>query len=232
MTRRRLGVLLAGAICGRGDRHRPQHLPAHNDAGFKTSTPVDADTVRQGVQVDPLMTVRRRAFRAAIASSPFPDGISHREDERATEGSTCFVNHETSTVPFPLPTPTAAGGADFVNSNVSKLRLHQNSAGDPEGRLRRFRRAPTTSVSARTTWPREGTRLRARHPLHERRGSMTTSSGQERRGRPSPVPSSPAVVVALDVKSGAYKSIYGMGRHNHENSVAIPELRGPGTSLG
>ena len=30
------------------------------------------------------------------------------------------------------------------------------------------------------------------------------------------------VVVAYDVASGEYKSIYGMGRHNHENSVAVP----------
>ncbi len=30
------------------------------------------------------------------------------------------------------------------------------------------------------------------------------------------------VVVAYDVKSGAFRSIYGMGRHNHENSVGIP----------
>jgi hypothetical protein len=30
------------------------------------------------------------------------------------------------------------------------------------------------------------------------------------------------VVVALDTKSGAHRSIYGMGRHNHENDVGIP----------
>jgi hypothetical protein len=30
------------------------------------------------------------------------------------------------------------------------------------------------------------------------------------------------VMVAYDVKSGAYKSIYGMGRANHENGVAVP----------
>ena len=30
------------------------------------------------------------------------------------------------------------------------------------------------------------------------------------------------VMVAYDVKSGAYKSIYGMGRSNHENGVAVP----------
>ena len=35
------------------------------------------------------------------------------------------------------------------------------------------------------------------------------------------------LVVALDVKSGRHKPIYGMGRHNHENSVAIPGYRKP-----
>lgn len=30
------------------------------------------------------------------------------------------------------------------------------------------------------------------------------------------------VVVAYDPRTGRYRSIYGMGRHNHENSVAIP----------
>jgi hypothetical protein len=35
------------------------------------------------------------------------------------------------------------------------------------------------------------------------------------------------LVVALDVKSGEHKPIYGMGRHNHENSVAIPGYRKP-----
>ena len=35
------------------------------------------------------------------------------------------------------------------------------------------------------------------------------------------------VVVALDVKSGKHHPIYGMGRHNHENSVAIPGYGNP-----
>ncbi|MET0609533.1 MAG: hypothetical protein ABW045_12335, partial [Gaiellaceae bacterium] len=42
-----------------------------------------------------------------------------------------------------------------------------------------------------------------------------------------PTPGSPAeeeagLVVALDVKTGKHHPIYGMGRHNHENNVAIP----------
>jgi secreted PhoX family phosphatase len=35
-------------------------------------------------------------------------------------------------------------------------------------------------------------------------------------------PEQAGVVVALDVKTGQYRTIYGMGRHNHENSVALP----------
>ena len=30
------------------------------------------------------------------------------------------------------------------------------------------------------------------------------------------------VVLAVDVKTGEYHTVYGMGRHNHENDVAIP----------
>jgi len=39
---------------------------------------------------------------------------------------------------------------------------------------------------------------------------------------PGPGAEQAGVVVAYDVKSGAYRAIYGMGRHNHENSVAVP----------
>jgi hypothetical protein len=35
------------------------------------------------------------------------------------------------------------------------------------------------------------------------------------------------VVVAYDVRTGQYKSIYGMGRHNHENSVALEKYGHP-----
>ncbi len=45
-------------------------------------------------------------------------------------------------------------------------------------------------------------------------------------------PEQAGVVVAYDVKSGAYKSIYGMGRHNHENSVGDPGLRASGRAVG
>ena len=47
-----------------------------------------------------------------------------------------------------------------------------------------------------------------------------------------PVAGSPAeqevgLVVALDVRTGKQRPIYGMGRHNHENAVAVPGYDGP-----
>jgi len=47
-----------------------------------------------------------------------------------------------------------------------------------------------------------------------------------------PTPGDPAereagVVVALDVRTGQHRPIYGMGRHNHENDVAIPGYHRP-----
>jgi hypothetical protein len=38
----------------------------------------------------------------------------------------------------------------------------------------------------------------------------------------SPAEQEAGLVVALDVKHGTYHAIYGMGRHNHENSVPVP----------
>ncbi len=42
-----------------------------------------------------------------------------------------------------------------------------------------------------------------------------------------PSPEQAGVVAAFDVRSGQYRSIYGMGRHNHENSVALEGYRHP-----
>ena len=49
---------------------------------------------------------------------------------------------------------------------------------------------------------------------------------------PGPAAEQAGVVVALDVESGEYRTIYGMGRHNHENSVAIPGYGYPRGALG
>jgi len=151
-----------------------------------------------------------------------PDGIAiERINGRGT--ADILVNHELSKVPFP------AARQDHLNSTVSKLRLNQNSAGVLKGEYvipqsagyQRFcsnflvgaehgfeRELLLTNEEARDIVLRQADSWHGPSPP----GVLLTEPGAEQAG----------VVVAYDLKSGAYKSIYGMGRHNHENSVGIP----------
>jgi hypothetical protein len=153
-----------------------------------------------------------------------PDGIS-----LATRGKgrvDVYVNHETSLVPFPYNPATATelnSQNDFVNSEVSHLIVNQQSAGvlsasyviPSSANYQRFcsnflataengfeRDILFTNEEAVDWVNREGTAWPA-----------TIGADEARQA---------GLVVAYDVKSKAYRSIWGMGRHNHENNVAIP----------
>ena len=68
-------------------------------------------------------------------------------------------------------------------------------------------------------------RVRSRRSSSRTRRRPTTCSGRRTRGRRpigDPDEKQTGLVVALDVQTGKHKPIYGMGRHNHENNVAIP----------
>ena len=151
-----------------------------------------------------------------------PDGIAFSKNGQGTVD--VFVNHETSTVPFPYSAATGIGFNDFTNAMVSELRLSQNGGGVLRGRYvipseanyQRFcssylatdvhgfdRDILFTNEEATDVVNRTGTAW----PATPANGSNPEQAG---------------LVVAYDVKSGAYKGIYGMGRHNHENAVAIP----------
>jgi len=137
-----------------------------------------------------------------------------------------YVNHETSKVPFPFnsATPTAANGeSDFDNSQVSALILNKNSAGALDGSFvipssggfQRF--CSNYLATSKEGFDREILFTNEESPdyVFRQEDSWPPPIGdasEEENG----------VVVALDVKSKQYHVIYGMGRHNHENSVAIP----------
>ncbi len=194
-------------------------LPAgagDNNSGFHTSVPAMLTPLAPGSSVKPIIsvgdTVRGYKFEA------IPDGISFTRNGQGTMD--VYVNHETSLVPFP------ANRSDFTNSLVSKLRLNQHSAGVLRGEYvigndanyQRFcsnflvgpaqgfeRELLLTNEEARDIVLREG------YAWHPPFVSLDEPSAEQA-----------GVVVALDIKSGAYRSIYGMGRHNHENDVGVP----------
>ncbi len=106
---------------------------------------------------------------------------------------------------------------------VSKLRLHQKSGGVLSG---------SYVIPSSANYQRFCSNFIAtKEHGFERPLLLTNEEATDfvyRSGDAWPtVPGDPAaeqagVVVAYDVRNGKYKTIYGMGRHNHENSVAIP----------
>ena len=137
------------------------------------------------------------------------------------------MNHETSLVPFPFPTPPtptteANSQNDFENAQVSLLTLSSATAGVLEGSLaipsaENYQRFCSNFLATKaagfnrpifftneegidwvkragTAWPADGRRCRLEADRHSRRARRA-----ERRSRP----------------------IWGMGRHNHENSLAV-----------
>ncbi|MGH3018112.1 MAG: alkaline phosphatase PhoX [Gaiellaceae bacterium] len=159
-----------------------------------------------------------------------PDGVAVYP--RGNGRADVFVNHETSTVPFPFGAPWAGGEAnqnDFTNSEVSQLNFNQHTksithASKAIASLENYQRFCSNFLATAV----EG---------FDRDILLTNEEAQDwvyRTGTawPGPTyiaPASPGaeqagVVVAHDVKSGKTKPIYGMGRHNHENSVAVPSF--------
>jgi hypothetical protein len=129
-------------------------------------------------------------------------------------------------VPFPYNTanPTATNGEnDFDNAQVSRLILNQHSAGVLNGkfvipsRLGFQRFCSNYLATAREDFTRNIFFTNEETPdyVFRQEDSWPPPIGD-------PAEREAGLVVALDVKTGKSKPIYGMGRHNHENSVAIP----------
>jgi len=200
---------------------------AANNGGFKTAQPSMLTRVMPGVSITPLLTVGDQ-LASGYQFEAIPDGISVRP--RGQRRVDLFVNHETSKVPFPFPntitppaSPTAANAeSDFDNSQVSQLSL--NAAGrvldgsfviDSGGGFQRF--CSNYLATSKEGFDQDIFFTNEESPDYVLR---------EENSWPPPI-GDPAeeengVVIALDPSTGDYQTIYGMGRHNHENNVAIP----------
>jgi hypothetical protein len=204
----------AAANKGKGKPHR---------AGFKTTQAAMLDAAVPGATVTPLITVGETLPGSSYMFDTLPDGISLRKGKGHTVEA--YVNHETSAVPFPFNPATGVGVTNFTNALVSKLTLVRQSAGTLAG---------SYVIPSEANYQRFCSNFLASHKQGFSRPILFTNEEAtdfvNRTGiawPPGPGAEQAGVVVAYDVKSGQYKSIYGMGRHNHENSVALEKYGHP-----
>jgi hypothetical protein len=185
--------------------------------------------VAQRGSVDPIMTVGDRI--GSYMFDAIPDGIAVR-----TGGLTgtvqVFVNHETSNVPFPYAatgTVTEANSQnDFGNSKLSRLIIDRD---------RTTVRSAAVVISANRGFHRFCSNfLGTAAQGFSREILLTNEEGVDwvnRSGVAWPATEGAAnarqigAVIAYDRATGVSKPIWGMGRFNHENSLAVPGYGGP-----
>ncbi|HKP19078.1 MAG TPA: hypothetical protein VJT84_11400 [Gaiellaceae bacterium] len=191
---------------------------ATRDAGFLTSAPAMLAPVAPGTTVKPLLNVGDTVGGYKFES--IPDGIAV---EKPNDGKVnVYVNHETSLVPFP------ATRSDFTNALLSKLTLNRNTGGTLAG---------SYAIPDSANYQRFCSNFLVTDAQgFERDLVFTNEEARDWVNRTGPAwPATPfapgaeqaGVVVAYDVKSGQYRSIYGIGRYNHENALALPKYGKP-----
>ena len=172
-----------------------------------------------GGSVAPIITVGDTI--GGYTFEAIPDGIAISPNGNGTVD--VFVNHETSTVPFPYSLTAPAGNLnDFTDSMVSKLKLHQATAGvlsasyviDDDDNFHRF-------CSSFLATQEHGFKKSLLFTNEEGIDWVNRTGMQW----PATIGDAAAreigVVVAHNVNTGQTRPIWGMGRHNHENSVAL-----------
>jgi len=181
--------------------------------GFKTSQAAMLTPVAPGVTVEPLITVGETLPGTSYRFESIPDGIAIQKRPHGTVD--VYVNHETSTVPFP------AGFNDFTNALLSKLTLNRKTGGVLAG---------SYAITSEQNYHRFCSNFLATAKHGFKRPLLFTNEEATdwvfRTGTSWPAPTAPpaeqlGVVVAHEIRTGQSKAIYGMGRHNHENSVAL-----------
>jgi hypothetical protein len=195
-----------------------------SDLGYQTDVPAMLRTDVPKASVQPIITVGEE-LRDGYKFESIPDGISIIQ--QGLTRADVYVNHETSTVPFPfVPDDPEASLTDFTNALLSKLQLkfnHEEGVGVQSGAY---------VIPSDANYQRFCSNFLAGPDEDFDRPLIFTNEEATdfvyRSGQAWPVvPGDPAaeqagVVVAYDPALNEYRSIYGMGRLNHENSVAVP----------
>ena len=192
-------------------------------AGFRTRAApmLDPAPGSRGTSVKALITVGDRL--GPYLFEGIPDGVGLIDNGDGT--ADVFVTHEQSRVPFPVATATAGGLRDFSDSSISRLTIDlatreilaaETALSAPEGFIR--------FCSAFLAGPAEG----FSNPVffaNEESDDDLPVVGSLYGADPFFAPANTreaGFAVYLDVGTGAYDAIQGMGRFNHENTVVVP----------
>ncbi len=226
-------VLTAGALAG--DNH-------HKSDGFKTAKPSMLTPVAPGSTVTPLITVGD-TLAGGYRYESIPDGISFQAQGGKHKGKDkghgkkqgakndprtvdLYINHETSFVPFPY-TPSAPTEAnsqnDFDNAQESHLVLNGETAGILSGEMviksaQNYQRFCSNFLATKENG--------FNRPLLFANEEGIDWVKREGKAFPATIGADDArqigAVVAYDPRKDKSKPIWGMGRFNHENNVAVP----------
>jgi hypothetical protein len=222
-----VALTLPASGAGGGHKGRDKHA-----TGFKTSQPAMITPVAPGVAVEPIINVGESVGGYTFDS--IPDGISlaalhggqnHKLKEHGGHDVALWVNHELSLVPFPIRTPPALTESDEKNAELSELILDGDSGGVLSGRFvipssANYQRFCSNFLATKKhgfEFPLVLTNEEASDFVNRTGTAFPPIAGAEQAG----------VVVAYNPLTGAYKSIYSMGRMNHENAVALPGYHHP-----
>jgi hypothetical protein len=191
-------TLTAGAVAKGGG----------NAPGFLTSQASMLTPLAPGATVKPLMTVGE-TLASGYRMESIPDGIS-----LTTQGQdhvTVYLNHEASTVPF-------GGFGDITNAMVSRLTLAEDASV----------KSGAYVIPSSANYQRFCSNFLVGRAEGFNRDLLFTNEETpdfvNRTGTawpPGPGAEQAGLAVAYDIRSDQYRSIYGMGRHNHENSVGL-----------
>ena len=173
-----------------------------------------------GTEIKPIITVGDTI--GSYRYEAIPDGITYLPAGK--NAATVFVNHETSTVPFPYtsaPTP-ANSQNDYDNSQVSKLVIRNGGAVlsasleiTSSANYQRFCSSFIGGSAGGFSRPILFNNEEGIDWVMESGTAWPATEG-------APGARQIGAVVAYDVNADQYKTIWGMGRLNHENNVAIP----------
>ena len=200
------------------------------NGGFKTSRPSMLTKMMDGVTITPILSVGDVFGDSGFRFEAIPDGISLTDPRQGSRRPLREPRDEQGAVPVRLRARHPAG--PHGSQRGERLRQLPGEPDRPESATLQARwtapsssqAAAASSGSARTISPpaRRGSTATS---CSRTRSHRTTCSGR-RNSWPPPLSNEGAeengVVLALDIKSKQYHVIYGMGRHNHENDVAIP----------